>query len=553
MDVFKKLEKECYDYSNGAEIPGYLSIAEIREIMSDSKLASEEEKALFDSVSNGDQNAKKILVEAHQVLISATVDEYLKCIEDIKETFDILQLGMNREKMMKDGNRGLKRAMEIFNYLDKSNFSVEAFGWIHREIHRGIADYFNVSTKILEDIYLAIRCSNELKKTLGIEPSEAEISKMFDDKHIQKVDPLLFTPYPWEENRIFQLKAALEDLRFDPESNLEIKEISGEAKKFTDNIMTRKPPQKELCKHFQTSEFYSIEWSLPLILTFISSLNTLKQCFGSKTKRMAKTESLLHQISDTTCICSKCSREFPIENMEKMFRLFDRMNELDDMGASEGTYSVDVQILKLLGELEPTWFVAETDGKITVLGVEKNPKNWGLLWLRNNRKKIAVLQLPDMGERGGRNRYVCNHVDGEPHAIETYTVHKEDLEMHFPSIGGEAESLLFTNPYGVCKCHRCKRVFTPKEQEKVERLVAYLNTPHYYDEEARSHHEEWKAVLDIYDEGYQSENEPYALFKPEKVLELFQGIEPVLYRMTHRKNKTEILKKLCWDGQKWIC
>ena len=46
---------------------------------------------------------------------------------------------------------------------------------------------------------------------------------------------------------------------------------------------------------------------------------------------------------------------------------------------------------------------------------------------------------------------------------------------------------------------------------------------------------------------------PYTLLSTDKILELTQGVEPVLYRETHKKNKAEVLKKLCWTGQEWEC
>ena len=87
----------------------------------------------------------------------------------------------------------------------------------------------------------------------------------------------------------------------------------------------------------------------------------------------------------------------------------------------------------------------------------------------------------------------------------------------------------------------------------MERLITYMNTPHYYDEETFSHHKEWLPIFDFYDKNYRAENEPYQMLNAQRILELSQGVEPVLYRETHKKNKAEVLKKLCWTGQEWEC
>ena len=271
-------------------------------------------------------------------------------------------------------------------------------------------------------------------------------------------------------------------------------------------------------------------------------------------------ESLLKQNSDATCICSQCTREFQIENMDKMMRLFDRMNEMGNLWGEQDIRFSDLQILKLYQKLEPTWYQEDYKKNIVVLETENDPRKWAatdecLKWniVADYAREYPVLKLPELGERGGRNRYVCKHYRRQPSGIVTCKINMEGAELVLPRFGGGVESLLFTNPYGVCKCRECRQVFSPQEQEQMERLVSYLNTPHYYDEDALAHHDEWKAVLEFYDENYQEENDPYTLLSTDKILELTQGVEPVLYRETHKKNKAEVLKKLCWTGQEWEC
>ena len=266
-------------------------------------------------------------------------------------------------------------------------------------------------------------------------------------------------------------------------------------------------------------------------------------------------ESTLHKKTDTTCVCSVCSREFPIEYMDKADKVLEWMKNL---GIDEDVYLCDPEILTLCQELEPTWYQADMSGNITILGIEKNPRKWMLApnrrWkcLYSESRDFPVLHLPETKELGEYNRYVCKHYSGEPHGIVSYTTSNGDSQTFFPRIGGGGvESLLFTNPYGVCKCQKCRQVFPAWEQEQMARLIAYLNTPHYYTEEALSHHKEWLPALAFFDEGYPSENEPYSLLSTEKILELSKGIEPVLYKKTHKKSRAEIIKKLRWEDGKW--
>ena len=75
-----------------------------------------------------------------------------------------------------------------------------------------------------------------------------------------------------------------------------------------------------------------------------------------------------------------------------------------------------------------------------------------------------MLQLPE--NSGGRKRYLCKHYQGTPRGIVIEKSYTDEGEVFVPVFGGRAESLVFTNPYGVCKCHRCKKVFSADETKK---------------------------------------------------------------------------------------
>ena len=321
----------------------------------------------------------------------------------------------------------------------------------------------------------------------------------------------------------------------------------------------RNPPKTKLCHHFHRVHLSvedaakkncpSEEFRMNRIFYEFPSHIETSIWFESK-------ESLLHKVSDTTCVCSKCTREFPIKNMDKMARLFERMNELTNLGADSKVYFFDLEILNLYRELEPTWYQEDYKNNVTVLSVETDPSKWEepsvcYKWnlVSSFARNYPVLQLPEVREK---NRYTCKHYDGNPSGVVTYELSTEEDKLLFPQFGGGVESLLFTNPYGVCKCRKCRRVFSPEEQEKMERLITYMNTPHYYDKESFSHHKEWLPIFDFYDKDYKAENEPYQMLSTQKMLELSQGVEPVVYRETHKRSKAEVLQALRWDGNEWV-
>lgn len=320
----------------------------------------------------------------------------------------------------------------------------------------------------------------------------------------------------------------------------------------------RNPPKTKLCHHFHRVHLSMEEGINNNCPEEEFRVRTIFYEFPSRIETsywFERKESLLHKISDTKCVCSKCSREFPIENMDKMARLFERMNELTNLGADSKVYFFDLEILNLYRNLEPTWYQEDYKNNVTVLSAETDPSKWEepsvcYKWnlVSGFARNYPVLQLPEIS---GKNRYTCKHYDGNPTGVVTYEMSTEEDKFFFPQFGGGVESLLFTNPYGVCKCRKCRRVFSPEEQEKMERLITYMNTPHYYDKESFSHHKEWLPIFDFYDKDYRAENEPYQMLSSKKILELSQGIEPVVYRETHKKSKAEVLQTLRWDGKEW--
>lgn len=274
----------------------------------------------------------------------------------------------------------------------------------------------------------------------------------------------------------------------------------------------------------------------------------------------------LMPVSDTQCRCSECGKTFPIEKIEQMEQLFKRMNDLYDARVPKTANGFDLHLLKLHKGIEPTYYLKTTEGHTELLGEETNPwmwhaSNWNYMsesyWHQDLRWDVpeeynpvlSFCSLPKDSEAGGQNRGFCNHYGGTPRCVLKF-----DTKTTLPRLAGGVSSLLFTNQYGICKCEKCRKVFSEEEQAKMNSSLEYLNTPHYYIDEDMSHHEEWWEVLEFYNNDYSDENEPYQLFNIEKAVELSQGIEPLLYHFKSKKiakKQMEILSEMKWKDGKW--
>ena len=128
--------------------------------------------------------------------------------------------------------------------------------------------------------------------------------------------------------------------------------------------------KKELCHHFyidKISEADGLNMGLPIEkikyrvhsvwYEFPTSHESDIEFFFEVPK------TLLKQISDTSCVCSRCSRQFSIKNMEIMTQLFNKMDELQALHVDKDAHRFDTETLDLIQALEPTWFIKDADEK----------------------------------------------------------------------------------------------------------------------------------------------------------------------------------------------
>ena len=170
----------------------------LKEIGKVPLLSSEEEIELAKKIEEGSQYAKKKLAEANLRLVVSIAKRYVG-------------RGMLFLDLIQEGNLGLIKAVEKFDYRKGYKFSTYATWWIRQAITRAIADQartIRIPVHMVETINKLIRVQRQLLQELGRDPFPEEISKVMDlpvekVREIQKIaqEPVsLETPIGEEED-----------------------------------------------------------------------------------------------------------------------------------------------------------------------------------------------------------------------------------------------------------------------------------------------------------------------------------------------------------------
>jgi RNA polymerase primary sigma factor len=139
----------------------------LKEIGKVSLLTAEEEVEIAKRMEAGDESAKRELAEANLRLVVSIAKRYVG-------------RGMLFLDLIQEGNLGLIKAVEKFDYTKGYKFSTYATWWIRQAITRAIADQartIRIPVHMVETINKLIRISRQLLQEYGREPTPEEIAK----------------------------------------------------------------------------------------------------------------------------------------------------------------------------------------------------------------------------------------------------------------------------------------------------------------------------------------------------------------------------------------
>jgi len=142
----------------------------LKEIGKVDLLTAEEEVDLAKRMEQGDMEAKRQLVEANLRLVVSIAKKYVG-------------RGMLFLDLIQEGNMGLMKAVEKFDYTKGYKFSTYATWWIRQAITRSIADQartIRIPVHMVETINKLIRVSRQLLQEKGREPTPEEIGEEMD-------------------------------------------------------------------------------------------------------------------------------------------------------------------------------------------------------------------------------------------------------------------------------------------------------------------------------------------------------------------------------------
>ena len=171
LDDEEEVELDKIDLS----VPEGVSIEDpvrmyLKEIGKVSLLSADEEIELAKRMEKGDEAAKKRLAEANLRLVVSIAKRYVG-------------RGMLFLDLIQEGNLGLIKAVEKFDYRKGYKFSTYATWWIRQAITRAIADQartIRIPVHMVETINKLIRVSRQLLQELGREPTPEEIAEEMD-------------------------------------------------------------------------------------------------------------------------------------------------------------------------------------------------------------------------------------------------------------------------------------------------------------------------------------------------------------------------------------
>jgi RNA polymerase primary sigma factor len=168
-------DQDEFNFADDLSLPPGIKINDpvrmyLKEIGRVPLLSAEDEIGLAKRIEQGDEEAKRRLAEANLRLVVSIAKRYVG-------------RGMLFLDLIQEGNMGLIKAVEKFDYDKGFKFSTYATWWIRQAITRAIADQartIRIPVHMVETINKLIRVSRQLLQELGREPTPEEIAKEMD-------------------------------------------------------------------------------------------------------------------------------------------------------------------------------------------------------------------------------------------------------------------------------------------------------------------------------------------------------------------------------------
>jgi RNA polymerase primary sigma factor len=228
----------------------------LREIGRIPLLSTEEEIRLAKRIERGDQLAKRRLAEANLRLVVSIAKKYIG-------------RGLSLLDAIQEGNTGLMRAVEKFDYKKGYKFSTYATWWIRQAITRAIADQartIRIPVHMIETINKLIRTQRQLVQDLGREPSPEEIAhEMGIDvekvEHIIKISQeTVSLESPVGEESDSKLGDFIEDDKnLSPEENAIYQLLKGDVNRFLEVLAPREQKVLKMRFGLETGRTHTLE------------------------------------------------------------------------------------------------------------------------------------------------------------------------------------------------------------------------------------------------------------------------------------------------------
>ena len=164
-DLEKELEALTVLTEGTVSDPVRMYLKEIGRIL---LLNFDQEIDLAKKIEKGDDNAKKILISSNLRLVVSIAKKYVG-------------RGLTLLDLIQEGNGGLMRAVEKYDWKRGYKFSTYATWWIRQSITRAIADQartIRIPVHMVENINRFLRASRKLMQELGREPTPEEVAKV---------------------------------------------------------------------------------------------------------------------------------------------------------------------------------------------------------------------------------------------------------------------------------------------------------------------------------------------------------------------------------------